>query len=284
MHCANRCRSPARGFVAHGQTSPWVACSAESVPSDRWCAPAGSCGRADRCRGSRRGAEATVAVTGPDCSVGHRARRAGTRLRCGQRFGGRFRRVRVRAAGRWPRAGCPAAAPAGWPPDRKAGGRGAVRRRRRCGLTRCRHPDDHLAGVDDRRCGPGGPCAGAQGCHRGSACVQRWRRNTCRWSGFAHHDPVPRRILNEMGGSRGTGSFRARGRTRPVRARPALPEHRARGLPSAAAAPDWSPGIAQLVGPLGCRGRQPQSDGQPQPQRADDQHHERDLWPPACVG
>ncbi len=211
----------------------------------------GSCGRADRCRGSRRGAGDG---RGDRAELLRGRRRGGCdrlridRLRPGQRSGqwrrqwrGQRRRlwllrVRARVARRWLRAGCRVAAPpTGRLPDRaqapalpaghvRAPGRPSREDRRPAAVP-----------AGSRRSVPAAP-----GCRREAACsaavAERLRpvweyrpRSSCL------PDPV------RGGRCRGTGSCRGRGRTRRGRVRPGPRARRARGLPSAATAPDWSP-------------------------------------------
>ena len=106
--------------------------------------------------------------------------------------------------------------------------------------------------------------------------VERRRRHTFSGFGSADDDPVARRILHEVCGVAGRDHAELAGRLgeggrglgleHVALERLLLLQQRLIGFP----------GAAQLVGPLGGVGRQPQRDTQPQPQRPDDQHHERD--------
>ncbi len=273
MHCANRYRSPAGGFGARGRTAPAPPVRREHVPWDRWCAPA--CGRADRCRGSRWGAgdgcrDRTELLRGRrGAGLGSGRQGAGLgRLRCGQRFGGRsggsgrgrlaagsVRAVRQRHH-QWDgrRIGCHRVG------RHRVGDR---RRRGRCGLTPSRHPDDHLAGVDDRRCGPArGGLLLRRGSVVGKRCVQRRRRNTFRGFGCTDHDPVPRGILHKVCGVAGRDHSELAGGLGQGRCGLRFQNVALEGLLLLQQRLSGLPGTTQLIRPFCGVGRQPKRDTQ----------------------
>ncbi len=248
-----------------------------------------SCGRAAPLPRLTSGSRATVAVTGPNCSAVAGAP--------GGACGGAARPASGSAggsagpsAGGWPLAPCGLSG-SGTASGTAAGSGARLRGRRarrcvrdRCGRRCCGAPGAGTRTTISRGSTTGGgagrlaaACAGRRGGVVGKRCVQRWRRNPFGGFGCADHDPVPRRILHEMCGVAGRDHAELAGglgeggcglRLQHVALEGfLLLQQRLVGLP----------GAAQLIGPLGGVGRQPQRDAQAQPERSDDQHHERDL-------
>ena len=118
----------------------------------------------------------------------------------------------------------------------------------------------------------------------GSLAVQRRWRDAVGRFGCADHHPVAARVLDQVGGVPRRDHALLAGRL----------GQRRRGLRLAHIAferflllqqrPRPLPGVAQVVGPLGRVGGQPQREAQAQRQRADHQHHERNLARRSCSG
>ena len=119
-----------------------------------------------------------------------------------------------------------------------------------------------------------GRCVGQLG-------VQRRRRNAVGRLGRADHHPVAGRVLDQVGGVPGRDHALLARRFGQRRCGFRLAHIAFQRLLLLLQHPVLLAGVAQLVGTLGGVGGQPQREAQPETERTDDQHDERDFAQPA---
>ncbi len=245
--CRGAARRPCAGHAgAHRRAGHGCGCSVPSGAADASAAAGGTAGGSGA---------AAAAPAGPGVGAGRDRQR---RLRIG------------------PGPGATRGAACGTAPGTAPGTRRRHRRNGQAGGQR--EPDRHLARFDNAR--RGRRRRGRFGQRR----VQRRRRNPFGGLRGADDDPVARRILHQVRGVAGRDHAQVAGRLG-ERGRGLGLEHVAlEGLLLLQQRLVDLAGVAQLVGPLGGVGGQPQRDAEAEPERRDDQHDERHPGDQACAG